>query len=85
MMLTVPLSPSGALPATHFICTRHDTLEALGRIETYQEALVAAGKPRVPVTLYISEKPLDVSQGITPQLAAHETVTLAGLGLRRAA
>ena len=33
MMLPAVLSPTGRPPATHFICTRHDTLERLGRIE----------------------------------------------------
>ncbi len=83
MMLRVGISPSGDGPATHFICTRHDTLEALGRIETYQEALVAAGKPRVPVTLYISESVLVLGKDQRQQIADYEALTLKSLGLRR--
>jgi len=85
MMLSVALSPTGSLPATNYICTRHDTLEALARIETYQRVLMAAGKPRVPVRLYVSDKALDVSADFKPQLASWESSVLARLGLRRAA
>ncbi len=85
MMLTVALSSTGQLPATDFICTRYDTLEALGRIETYQTRLEKVGKPRVPVTLYIGKRPLDMGGDVKSQLAEHEKATLDRLGLRRAA
>ncbi len=83
MMLPAALSPTGRPPATHFICTRHDTLEALGRIETHQKAMEGANKPRVPVTLYVGEKPLTNSADLRKQLAKHETAVLNALGLRR--
>ncbi len=82
-MLTIALSPTGDGPATDFMCRRHDTLEALSRIETYQKALQAAGKPRVPVTLYIGKNALKAGEDLEKQLAAHEAVTLKSLGLRR--
>jgi hypothetical protein len=83
MMLTGAISPSGRAPATHYICTRHDTLEALGRVETYQQALTAAGKSRVPVTLHICATGFDPAKSRAAQKAAHEAAVLAGLGLRR--
>ena len=76
MMQSIGVSPTGSAPATHFICTRHDTLEALGRIETYQKALEHAGKPRVPVTLYIGKSPLVMAAGLPGQLADHEKPVL---------
>jgi hypothetical protein len=84
-MLPGALSPTGAPPGTHFICTRHDTLEALERIEAYQKKLVAAGKPRVPVALYIAENALDLGRDLKNQLAVHELAVLTPLGLRRLA
>ncbi len=85
MMLTVGLSPTGDGQPTDFICTRHDTLEALGRIETYQQTLVASSKPRVPVTLYIGQNALVAGKDHKQQLADYEAETLATLGLRRIA
>jgi hypothetical protein len=85
MMLTVPLSPTGSVPATHYICTRHDTLEALGRIEVYQQAIESAGKPRVPVTLHVAKNALNGAGDHKNQLSAHESSVLAELGLRRIA
>jgi hypothetical protein len=85
MMLSVGVSPTGRSPATHFICTRHDTLEALGRIETYQQAMEDGNMPRVPVTLYVCEKPLAGGADLRKQLAEHETEILDSLGLRRVA
>jgi hypothetical protein len=86
-MLGAALSPTGESPATHYLCTRADTLEHFTRIEAYQQKLVASGSPRVPVTLYISETPTIARFGsvLKRELDAHESMVLADLGLQRVA
>ncbi len=85
-MLPKALSPTGAEPATHFLCTRHDTREHFDRIEAYQRTLVAAGRPRVPVTLYVSDHTVEANGDTLPAaLAAFESGVLQTLGLKRVA
>src|SRR5579885_851614 len=57
-MLTVRLSANGNAPPTHYLCARHADKRELERIEAYQQKLVAAGQPRVPVTIYPSISPI---------------------------
>jgi hypothetical protein len=82
---TVPLSPSGELPATHYVCTRHVSEREMVRIEEVQQARVAAGKARVPLTFYLSEKPVTPDRTLKAALAVHESGVLTELGLRRIA
>jgi hypothetical protein len=81
-MLPHALSPTGAAPATHYLCTRHDTQEALSRIELYQKQLVVGGKPRVPVVLEISEETVIPDGTLPVQLAALEPRLLARLSAK---
>jgi hypothetical protein len=85
MMLPRALSETGELPATAFCCSRHDTLEHFERIEAYQQKRVAEGKPRVPVTVYVGEKPISSGANVEKECAAHEAEILATLNLRRVA
>jgi hypothetical protein len=82
-MLTIGLSPTGHAPATHYLCTRHVDKKELDRIEVYQQARVARGVPRVPVTYYPSDHPISADHTVKESKQAHETEILTQLGLRR--
>jgi hypothetical protein len=87
-MLTTELSATGEAPATHYLCTRQDTLEHFARIEAYQQKLVAAGKPRVPVEVHVSEfnwTAVSDRADLKAKLGAHESGVLAKLRLRKIA
>jgi hypothetical protein len=84
-MLTIPLSPNGAQPATHFLCTRHAPKAELDRIEAYQQARTGNGLLRVPVVYHVSSEPVRPDETLKAALSEHEAKTLAGLGLRRIA
>jgi hypothetical protein len=54
-------------------------------MEAYQEKLTANGLPRVPVTLYPSERIIQADRAVDQSIADHESKVLAKLGLQRIA
>jgi hypothetical protein len=82
-MLTVGLSPTGAAPATHYLCTRHADKKELDRIEAYQQARTARGVPRVPVVYHVAAESFTPNETTKATLAAHQLMVLTQLGLRR--
>jgi hypothetical protein len=82
-MLTIGLSPTGAAPATHYLCARHADKKELDRIEAYQQTRIARGVPRVPVVYHVAAESFTPNETTKATLATHESKILTQLGLRR--